>query len=167
MDENLLKKIKNEYKKEIKKINSKKTKKTISFKIFKKPIGVFSLNNKEITDQDIILSIYKKYIVQIKENDTNKIYVYMGTYIQDYYDQSECSFDKEVDMNNPNATHRIYRNLEGLLEKCIKIEDCDVFEKNNIVLFVDDFYEIEKEFLSTSVKENQEKAIQKVLKKYK
>jgi len=123
------------------------------------------------TEKSIILSTYKKYLSHIEEKDTNGIYIYIGTFMPSGVSEEEFEegfpLDTQVDMNDPRATHRIYWNLEGIWSKSINIEDCEEFEKSHIVLYVDNFYNVENEFIITAVKESQEQAISKILKKYK
>ena len=71
----------------------------------------------------------------------------------------------EVEIDDPRATHRYYWNLEGIYSISVNIEDCEEFEKTHTVLYVDNFYELQKEFVITAIKESQERAVNKVLKK--
>jgi len=59
-----------------------------------------------------------------------------------------------VPYNHPNATHRYYYNLEGLHIECINIEDQKVFEETHKVLYIDNFYKLQQDFILTSVKES-------------
>lgn len=125
----------------------------------------------EKTEEAIILSIYRKYERFIEEKDTNGIYVYYSTYMPSDYDFEEimqgAPFEIEVPYNHPNATHRYYYNLEGLHVESVNIEDQKIFEETHKVIYVDNFYELQQDFIVTSIKESQEKAISKILKKQK
>ena len=125
----------------------------------------------EKTEAGIIMSTYQKYISQIEEKDTNGIYVYIGTYMPSEfsYEEFEEGYPLEIEtkFNDPRATHRHYWNLEGIWSESINIQDCEEFEKNHTVLYVDNFYDLQKEFITTAIKESQQAAVIKVLKKYK
>lgn len=125
----------------------------------------------EKTEEQIIMEIYKKYERFIEEKDTNGIYVYVSTYtISDYTFEEVMQgapYQIEVPYDNPNATHRYYYNLEGLHVESVNIEDIPAFEQTHTVIYVDNFYELQKEFILTAVKETEEKALRKVLTKTK
>lgn len=122
------------------------------------------------SEKGIIMATYDKYISYINEKDTNGIYVYMGSYKQSDYTIEEIEdgypFEVEVDYNDPMATSRRYWNLEGVWGYSFSIEDSEEFERTHTVIFVDDFYALQSEFIMTAVKDSQEKAVSKVLKKY-
>lgn len=123
----------------------------------------------EKTEEQVIMEIYKKYERFIEEEDTNGIYVYYSTYMPSDYDFEDimqgAPYQIEVPYNHPNATHRYYYNLEGLHVESISIEDQQKFEATHKVLYVDNFYKIQQDFIVTAVKESQEKALSKILKK--
>lgn len=124
----------------------------------------------EKNEFDVIMSVYRKYHSNINEVDTNGIYVYVGTYMPSGYSSLEIEngypFEMEVDMNDSRATHRRYWNIEGIWAKTIDIEDCMEFEKTHIVIYANNFYEVQKDFVITAVKDNQEKAVNRLIKKY-
>ena len=125
----------------------------------------------EKTEDDVIMDTYHKYLDHIEEKDTNGIYVHVGTYMA--LDLSNEEFEKgypyeiEVNIDDPRATHRYYWDLEGVWSKEIGIEDCTEFERTHTVIYVDNFYEVQRDFIITAVKYNQREAVNKVLKKYK
>ena len=123
----------------------------------------------EKTEEQVIMEIYKKYERFIEEKDTNGIYVYYSTYIPSDYDFEEimqgAPLEIEVSYDNPFATHRYYYNLEGLHVKSVNIEDQKQFEETHKVLYVDNFYKLQQDFIVTAVKESEEKALSKILKK--
>ena len=49
----------------------------------------------------------------------------------------------------------------------MNIEYCREFEQTHTVLYVENFHQLQKEFILTAVKESQEKAVSNILKKYK
>lgn len=178
MKEDLLARIKEEATKEISTIDeynnyAKRRNELAEIEEVKKLLGLPYNRNMylpEKTEKGIILSTYKKYLSYIEEKDTNGIYIYIGTFmpsgISEEEFEEEFPLDSEVDMNDPRATHRIYWNLEGIWSKSINIEDCEEFERNHTVIYVDNFHNIESEFITTAVKEGQEQAVTKILKKY-
>ena len=123
----------------------------------------------EKTEEQVIMEIYKKYERFIEEEDTNGIYVYYSTYMPSDYNLEEimqgAPFEIEVSYDDPNATHRYYYNLEGLYVESVNIEDQKHFEETHKVLYVDNFYKLQQDFIVTAVKESQEKALSKILKK--
>ena len=126
-----------------------------------------------MSDSDIITSFYHTYLYKIKKDETNNIYVYLGTYRNnDEIDIIHGSNDFKVDYNSPNASYRIYRNIEYPYGESIPISMCDEFEKKHIIIKPNTYlkekayYEIQKDFFIESVKTNQESAKQKILRKY-
>lgn len=123
------------------------------------------------TEASIIMSTYKKYAKLIEEKDTNDIYVYISTYMPSEYSYEEIEegapLEIEVDIDNPRATHRYYWNLEGLHSERVNIEDIETFEMTHQVIYVDDYEKLQTEFIIMAVKESQEIAVNKILKKYK
>ncbi len=122
------------------------------------------------TEKGIIMVAYYKYISHIDEKDTNGIYVYIGSYMPSDYSYEEIKegypFEIEVDYNDSRATIRRYSNLEGIWGYSFSVEDSKEFEKTHTVIFVDDFYKLQTEFIITAIKEGQENAVNKVLRKY-
>ena len=178
MTEELLTKIKEETKKEINTLDeynsyAKRRNELAEIEEIKKELGLpynGNMHLPEKTEKGIILSTYKKYLSYIKEKDTNGIYIYIGTFMPTGITEEEFEegypLDSQVDINDPRATHRIYWNLEGIWSKSINIEDCEEFERTHTVLYGDNFHNIEAEFIITAVKESQDKAVSKILKKY-
>lgn len=123
----------------------------------------------EKTEEQIIMEIYKKYERFIDEKDTNGIYVYYSTYMPSDYTFEDimqgAPYQIEVSYNHPDATHRYYYNLEGLYVESVNIEDQKRFEETHKVLYVDNFYKLQEDFVVTSVRESEEKALSKILKK--
>lgn len=122
----------------------------------------------------IISKIYKKYLCEIEENETNHIYIYLGTYMySDEIDPVHSSNDIRVKYNSPEANYRVYINLEYPFAKNIPISQCPNFEKNNIIinpstLFkIKAYYNIQEDFFYKATIENQEKAKKYILTKYK
>lgn len=128
--------------------------------------------NYDNTDQ-VICSVYNKYIYSIEEKDTNKIYIYLGTFrCSDNVDIVHSSYDIRVKYNDKKADYRLYQDLEQTFAKRVNIKDCDSFEKANTIINPTpyykekEYYNIQKEFFIKAIKNNQEDARKLVLKKY-
>ncbi len=125
------------------------------------------------SDKEIILTYYHHYLHKIQKEDTNDIYVYLGTYKNnEEVDIIHGSSDFRVNYNSSEADYRIYKNIEYPYGERIAINMCDEFEKNHIVLkpksyFKErEYYEIQKDFFAHAIKTNQESAKKMILKKY-
>lgn len=132
-----------------------------------------SLKLIDCSDEEIINSIYRKYLPEIKENETNGIFVYIGTYRYSHeLDLIHGSTDDRVDYNDPKANYRIYFDIEQLFSNTISITDCEQFEKEHIVIYPQtylkekEYYKIQKQFFIKAVLTNQESAKKLILGKY-
>jgi len=66
-----------------------------------------------------------------KNNDTNKIMVYMGTFIWDRVEKEEyLTFD-----NDPDATYKAYMDLESLEAHNIALDKVSEFEQNYTTIY--------------------------------
>ena len=126
-----------------------------------------------IDDTDSIVSkIYSKYINKIGESDTNRIYVYLGTYRYSSTADIVSLGDDRVSYDDDRADYRLYQDLEQLASLVVNIKDCKVFEENNTIINPNgyfksrEYYKIQKEFFITAVKKGQEAAKKRILKKY-
>ena len=183
MKEELLIKIREELESEKKKqeeINNKnkRIKELLKDKNVKEFLGLTGLDyeagstKKMITD-DIIASIYSKYIYLIREGDTNGLYVYLGTYkYSDEVDIVHGGRDYRVPYDSPHADYRVYKNLELWDSEHVLINRCDEFERIHTIInskrAISDkiFYEIQRDFFIRTVKTDQESAKKMVLRKY-
>lgn len=124
-------------------------------------------------DDKIIESIFYKYQNQIKE--TNNIYIYLGTFkLSDEYDIVHGPSDERVNYDDSKAQYRIYINLENGMEKEIKIDKCEQFERENKIIFPNTsisnrrfYYELQKEFINDIIIDGQDRAVERILKKVK
>ena len=127
----------------------------------------------QITDKEIIKSIYRHYLHEIKHNETNGIYVYIGTYQHSLEkDIIHGSSDFKVGYNCPSADYRVYWNIEQSYPENIPIKMCEQFEKTHIIINTNayfkeqEYYVIQQDFFTDSIKTNQEIAKKKILRKY-
>lgn len=125
------------------------------------------------SDKEIIFSYYHHYLHKIQKENTNDIYVYLGTYKNnEEVDIIHGSSDFRVNYNSSEADYRIYKNIEYPYGERIPINMCNEFEKNHIVIkpksyFKErEYYEIQKDFFVHAIKKDQETAKKLILKKY-
>ena len=179
MKEKLLLKLKKKYLEEknyienynyyMKKIN------TQDDEIVESYLTIMGLTKKDIVpidldDKEIILEIILKNLYKIKEEDTNNIFVYIGTYkFSNKIFKNHISKDIEVDYNDPSADYRIYWNIESKSPIMIHISRCSIFENAYTVFDSKNitFNDIQKDFFYKAITENQEEAKKYILTKYK
>ena len=179
MTEEFLKMIKESTYDEIKqnKLHNKKVDRVNKLLAYKCLKEYFSLVGEEPTRlkyyetdfEEIVNKVFNRAVYQIKDTETNHIYVYRNTYKSgDYDDIVHGPSDVIVGRNDPSAEFRTYHDLEQGYEINVPIRKCEEFEKNNHILFVgiSRYYEIRQEFIIDAVKESQETAVKKVLKRY-
>ena len=149
----------------------------------------------EKTEEQIIMEIYKKHLSEIKEEDTNNIYYYVGTFVdvldeggyqpQSKKDEYFCSHttdiisfvSKEVSRDDPKAEYRIYANVEGLYSYQLNLDEADEFERTHTVIYDElaSAYQstawwrmcnVTEDFVIASIKDSQQKARSLILRKY-
>lgn len=184
MEEEILKQIKKEYKKEKK---EKERCQSIQDRIdelkenpYVQEYLTLINKSKEIdmdylldkTEQQMIMSAFNQRIYEIKE--TNKIYVYLGTYQRGIGCDIEHGVnDYRVFRYDEKADYVEYRDLESRCSIEIPINDAFAFEKNNHIIIPDTFltenyyYRLQECFIEDLVKNGQKKAVCKILKKCK
>lgn len=127
-------------------------------------------------ENEIIMSIYHNHVGEIEEEDTKGFYYYDGTYKYVYDSWLESyklgPMEELVPRNDTNAHFRRYDNIEGVYSYCFSLEEAEEFERTHTVLYDSNNegvipYWITEDFITTAVRENQEKAVSLVLKKYK
>ena len=122
---------------------------------------------------NIIASNYHRYLDEIESKDTNKLYVYLGT----YKENCECDLDRcndykiEYDHLMTHGDYREYRDIESKYGFTMPKEKCEDFERNNIILYPRpynkhrEYYIMQTEFFKEAVMHGQEEAVKK-LEKY-
>ncbi len=126
------------------------------------------LKNDDI--EKLFLNSFNRHLNDIDEKDTNKIFVYMGTFYVRYnggFLRSALEF--QVNRDDPRAEYRKYHDLEQNHSLNIPIAKCDEFERDNDIIYNNSgrFYDIRREFADDLLLEGQEKAKSYILKKYK
>ncbi|MCM1370707.1 MAG: hypothetical protein NC181_02295 [Clostridium sp.] len=151
MQNDILKKIIEEYTIEKKKIQS-------------------NSNNQTLNNQEILYRTFLKHKYLISES--NNIYVYLGTYKYSYEaDVEHGPRDYKVSRNYKNADYSKYMDLEteDLIE--IFINEREQFETSHKVIFPKnlfeqkEFYEMQKTYIEDCVKDGQTLAVEKILKR--
>jgi len=124
-------------------------------------------------DAKLIDKIYYHYLYKIKEEETNGIYVYLGTYrYSDYCDIVHSSSDERVDDDSPCANYRLYQDIEQYYGVEIPISKSKEFEDTHTIINPKTqwkqrvYYDIQREFFTTAVKTSQESAKKRILRKY-
>lgn len=118
--------------------------------------------NKEIDEdsyEDTALEVFKSHINEIRKNDTNKLYVYMGTYMDDYNGNVI-----KVDRNSEYATYSLYKDIELNSTVSVEIHECDYFEQRNRVL-TGNLDKIRKEFIVKSLDKGQEYSCEELIRR--
>lgn len=119
-------------------------------------------------DNKLIESAFRNCICNIQE--TNGIYVYIGTYMSSH----ECdivhgSSDIRLNRDDPKAEYRIYKNIETSDSEMVSVKQWDEFEKTHKIIYPKTtltdsfFYAAQNEFFSIAIKESQETACNKIL----
>jgi len=125
------------------------------------------------SDEEILSRTFWAY--QYAINETNEIYLYIGTFkLDSHCDIEHGPGDIRLKRNDPRAEFRQYRNIEDGYSEEIPINKCEEFEKTHTIIFpeIEDmadkyFYEIQKEYIKIAVAEGQEVACKKILTKTK
>lgn len=119
------------------------------------------LNNEidEDSYEDTALEVFKSHINEIRRNDTNKLYVYMGTYMDDYNGNVI-----KVDRNSEYATYSLYKDIELNSTISVEIHECDYFEQRNRVL-TGNLDKIRKEFIVKSLEKDQEYSCEELIRR--
>lgn len=123
------------------------------------------------TDERMIYTIYRNQ--EINEEDTNKIYFYLGAYKKNHEFGTDQPSTFRVSKEDPTAEYSVYKNIESNDEKIIPMASCEEFEENNKIIYGKqkfpyiEFLAVQDKFLTTMVKEGQSVACQKILKRSK
>ena len=114
---------------------------------------------KNIEEDRKISTLIYNHIHEIKEEDTNKIYVFSGAI-------TDGNNVDVVDIDNPSAKYVLYWNVEQFNMKKVLIEEYKNFEKDNIIVY-GKHHKIMLDFFKEAIKTNQEDATKLIKKIYK
>ena len=105
-----------------------------------------------------------KYVDQGLTEETNQIYLYLGTYYSDGMDTVE------VERNSSDAVFDWYVDIESVKYIENPVEDRNIFEENNKVVLLDNYHDskyllcdIRNQFIHDALCEGQDIACKKVL----
>ena len=116
------------------------------------------------TKSDILLRLLKRHEKEIEE-DTNRIYVYLGTYREkdDFYESGPE--DIQVPYDDKNASYSLYKDLEVDREVLISMDERHYFE-SSVNIITGDYRMLQKEFITTAVNKGQVCAAKQRVKRY-
>lgn len=120
-----------------------------------------------LKDDDIYDLSFRNNLGNIKQDETNNIYVYLGPYETNDY------FGIKLSEADPKACFKKYWNIELGIFTFVDIRFAKNFEESNIILFGEKdgemglYREVQNLFVKTAIEQNQEEAVKLVLKKYK
>ena len=107
-------------------------------------------------EQDILDSLVREVECN-DEIDSNKLYLYVGTFI------NEGKIPRMVERDCFFGEFDRYVDIETLCLIDNPIEDREVFESSNTVITDGDLYELHDNFIIDSIKEEEDIAVRKVL----
>lgn len=119
-------------------------------------------------ETNVLRGIYNRFSNTVNENESNGIYVYLGS----YYKANDSKIGDIVDYNSPNVTHREYQDIERINSIFVSVDKSGDFESKNTVIKPmtfskrQEFYKIQDDFLVESVNHGQEYAKRYILSKY-
>ena len=113
--------------------------------------------NIDYTDIDVLNS-FKYHLNEINAKDTNKIYVYKNTYLDDF---TGCL--KEVDRND-FATYSVYQDIETETFTIVPACECDYFEQTHRVI-AGNLDKVRTEFIVNAIDKGQEYSVERLLKR--
>ena len=111
-------------------------------------------------EESLVTSAFTSFVADIDSEDTNKIFVYCGSYSNSGSDMIKEKASSEF------AEYRKYIDIEQRDSFFVPVEECDEFEKDKTII-VGSLDHIRKTFIETCLKEGQEKAVSLIKSKYK
>lgn len=104
-------------------------------------------------------------------SNTNNIYFYMGDFEGKYEKNGRYGYliksnNQKLRLKKPTIV-KVYRNIENSNDQVIlPVNQCNEFEKENIIITSNDYYDTQKEFVKDALETNQEDAVKRLVKKY-
>ena len=123
--------------------------------------------------KSLVNKVYYRYTYSINEEDTNKIYVYLGTY-KDSLDSDivHGSNRMKVHYNDPKSEYRIFQDIELDSQIILPISKCEEFERTHKIIYIEGyslwakFYQMQIEFFTNAVIYGEKEACKLLLRKY-
>lgn len=109
----------------------------------RRELEVLKLNGRYSKEE--ILNVFKKYLNNISDEETNHIYMYMGSF-------KEGKNGKQIfeEKDSSEKDFSCYKNIEMFRETKIRREFSEEFEQNNTILVPEEYskdYSYEEEYL--------------------
>lgn len=117
------------------------------------------------TKRDILVRLLRKHRDDIELEDTNGVYVYLGTYREKNNFYEDGPEDIKVDFHDESASYSLYKNIEVDKEILISIDERDYFE-SSVRLITGNYELLQKEFMGMAVKKGQDYAAKRLVKNY-
>ncbi|MBQ1813060.1 MAG: hypothetical protein II119_03860 [Bacilli bacterium] len=117
------------------------------------------------TKKDILVRLLRKHRDEIKLEDTNGIYVYMGTYREKNNFYEDGPEDIRVSYDDESAVYSVYKNIEHDREVLVSVDGRDYFE-SKVKIVTGNYEMLQKEFISMAVKNGQDYATKRIVKSY-
>jgi len=122
-----------------------------------------------LEDSDIYDLAYRQHSKEILPEDTNGIYVFMGTFM---YNSNTGGYEVRVSDDDPKANYRKYWDIELGSVTSVDVFYSEAFEATHTIIKgkekdeIQLFRRIQNEFIKESIEQNQDTAIKLILKKY-
>ncbi len=153
----------------IKTLSNDKNEKEYLYLSNEKPVSTGCPNYKI---KKIFYDTFKSRIYKIGKDETNKIFVETGTFMDGPKDYILGHQSILVNRNDPRADYRTYRDLEQVEEITVPIKQCDDFEKNNNIIETDYYdardlyYQIRYQFITDMLENSQKESKDNIVKIY-
>lgn len=137
-------------------------------------ININDINLDKITETEEKENIINDLIAFLNINmtsNTNNIYFYMGDFEGKYEKNGRYGYliksnNQKLRLKKPTIV-KVYRNIENSNDQVIlPVNQCNEFEKENIIITSNDYYDTQKEFVKDALETNQEDAVKRLVKKY-
>ena len=123
-----------------------------------------------LSEMDIYDLAYRQHSSEILSEDTNGLYVYMGTFM---YNPKTGGYEIRVQEDDPKADYRKYWDIELGTVTCVSVSDSEEFEMKHSIIRTSElnemniFRQIQNEFIKNAIEKDQETAVKLIMKKYK
>ena len=119
----------------------------------------FKNGSKHFTDAQKVDNAIYEHISEIKMDETNKVFNYVGATTNTAY------FTHYVSKDDPDAHNILYWDIEQTYMISIPKEQKEEFERKNTIVYGRQ-QDITHDFFEAAIKTNQQEAVIKIVKKY-